>query len=149
MKILIVCTGNTCRSSMAEGIFRALINKYNLDIEVSSAGTNAFDGDDASDYAIATLKEMGIDISNHKARLIHEDLVNEADFILTMTNIHKQNIILKFSNANGKIYLLNEFAFGETKDILDPFGGGIEYYEKARDEILIALEAVIRIMNKE
>lgn len=148
MKILIVCTGNTCRSPMAEGIFKDLADKNNLEIKVSSAGTQAFDGDNASDNAIIALKKINIDISKHKSKLIHKGLLDEADLILTMSSSHKKAIINKFPEAREKTYLLNEYAFGRVKDIEDPFGGSLQYYEKARDEIYKAIEKIVRKVGK-
>ncbi len=144
MRILIICTGNTCRSPMAEGIFKALIKDNNLNIQVSSAGTFAFDGDKVSDHSVTGLKKKGMDISNHKSTLVYEDLVIEADIILAMANTHKQNIIKKFPKVKNKVFLLNEYAFGENRDILDPFGGSLRDYERARDEIYLAVEEIVR-----
>lgn len=143
MKVLIVCTGNTCRSPMAEGILRDLALKNDMDLEVKSAGTYAYDGDSASDNAITAMRDINIDISNHKSRLIHKELIDEADLILTMSSSHKKAIVSKFPEARDKTYLLNDYAFGEIKDIEDPFGGSLSYYEKARDEIYRALEKIV------
>lgn len=150
MNILIICTGNTCRSPMAEGIFKAFIKDNHLNIQTSSAGTFAFDGDKVSDHSVTALKKKGMDISNHKSTLVHEDLVIKADIILTMANSHKQNLIKKFPGIKNKVFLLNEYAFGEIKDIIDPFGGGLRDYERARDEIYLAVEEIVkRIVNSE
>ncbi len=148
MKILIVCTGNTCRSPMAEGIFKDLAKKNNVDIEVKSSGTAAYDGDSASDNAVYALEKLNIDISNHKSKLIHKEIVDEADLILTMSSSHKRALINKFPGAKDKTYLLNEYAFGIIKDIEDPFGGSLLYYEKARDEIYRAAEKIIQLIVK-
>ena len=144
MKILVICTGNTCRSPMAEGIFESLVKEKNLEVEISSAGTCAYDGDSVTNHAEMALKKMGIDISNHKSKLVHRDLIERVDIVLTMTKSHKETIIRNFPEAKNKIFLLNEYAFKEIKDVVDPFGGTIIDYEKARDEIYTAAEEIVR-----
>ena len=144
MKVLIICTGNTCRSPMAEGIFKSLIKKNNLELEVSSAGIYAFDGDNAAQNAIKALEKMGVDISNHKSTLVHHDLIDKADLILTMTNSHKESIIKKFPESKSKVFLLNEYAYDNIKDVGDPYGGSLRDYEMARDEIYKAVEEIIK-----
>lgn len=148
MKILIVCTGNTCRSPMAEGIFTSLIKENNLDIEISSAGTYAFDGDSVTNHAEKALKKIGIDISNHKSTLAHSYLIEKVDLILTMTTSHKETIIRKFPESKDKVFSLYEYAFAEFKDVADPFGGTLMDYENARDDIYKAVEEIVRKLKE-
>lgn len=143
MNILFICTGNTCRSPMAEGILKDLAEKRGLDIEVRSAGLVAIDDGDISRDAISVLKDIDIDISDIKSKAIDEDLVCEADLILTMSQRHKGNLILKFPFIKDKIFLLNEYAFNMNKDIVDPFGMGRKYYEETRNEIYMAIEKIL------
>lgn len=144
LKVLIVCTGNTCRSPMGEGILKHLSEKYNKKIEVRSAGIAAFDGDVANKNAVLALDNIGIDISNHISHQLHGDMIEESDIILTMTRNHKDAIISRFPNSIKKVYSLNDYAFGLEKDIEDPYGGGLQDYETARDEIYIALEKIVK-----
>lgn len=148
MKILVVCTGNTCRSPMAEGILKYLADKKNLNLKVRSAGIMAFVGDSASDNSVSILKDMGIDISNHRSSLVNDYMVDESDIILTMTSSHKDILIKRFANARNKTFLYNEYAYGKYTDISDPFGGNIYRYEKTRDEIYKASEAIIERLVK-
>lgn len=148
MKILVVCTGNTCRSPMGEGILKHLGKKNNLNIEVKSAGTMAFDGDLVSYNSVEALKNIGIDISDHRSRLLRRDLVDDSDIILTMTNSHKNALISKFPNAKDKTFVYNEYAFRRAIDISDPIGGDIYRYERTRDEIYEASEEIVKILRR-
>lgn len=146
MKFLIVCTGNTCRSPMAEGIFKDLAKKHKIDLQIKSAGTFAVDGSQISKNAIKALENIGIDIKGYKSSFLDENLVNQADVILTMTDSHRREIIRRYPQVEKKVYLLNEYAFGNLEDISDPFGGDLHIYELVRDQIYRAIE---KIVNKE
>jgi protein-tyrosine phosphatase len=129
---------------MAEGILKTLASKNNLDIEVRSAGIAAFTGDNPSNNSVIALKNLGIDISNHRSSSINDYMIDESDIILTMTNSHKDNLLRRFPNAKNKTFLYNEYAFGEYTDISDPFGGSLNVYEEVRDQIYKASEAIIK-----
>jgi len=150
-RILFVCTGNTCRSPMAEAIFRQLVqSRSGEDWQVSSAGLHALDGSPATSEAVAVLKELGLDISGHSARLLTEELVEDADLILTMTAAHKQSIQQRFPAAADRVFTVKEFA-GEVDhlDIPDPFGQGIAAYRAAAAELKDSLTAVWKRLESE
>ena len=157
MNILFVCTGNTCRSPMAEGLFKYMLKKDNIaDINVSSAGISVFPGEHANEKAIKALKEKGIDITGHRARQLSDE-ITKADIILTMTSSHKAVIEDYFiSNLENppKIFTLKEFASkvsGEkllSKDIDDPYGRDYNFYKKSRDEIERELKKIFYNIDK-
>lgn len=143
MNILFICTGNTCRSPMAEEILRTMAREKGININVKSAGIAAFDGSPAADNAIKAMEEIGMDISNHRASILHRDLVVESDLILTMSDFHKETVLNNFPEAKGKIYTLVEHATRKNKDIQDPFGGNLKTYENTRDEIADYIRKIV------
>jgi protein-tyrosine-phosphatase len=158
MNILFVCTGNTCRSSMAEGIFKSMLQEMNIEnINVSSAGISAFEGDAANEKAIYTLNKKGIDIRNHRARQLTKKIINESDLILTMTNNHKNTILNVLPEYSHKVYTLKEYACIVNKeeapvkvlDIADPFGSDYNTYEKVSEEIEKQLNKIIKTMGEQ
>lgn len=143
-KLLFVCTGNTCRSAMAEGIMKYILKKRKRDdIQVYSAGLCAIPNGRVSDEAIEAVKIDGIDIENHRSTPITKDILDNADLIITMAKSHKDAILMKFPYMKGKVYMLKEYAYGVNEDILDPFGGDLEVYIRTKDEIRKALNILV------
>lgn len=143
MNILFVCTGNTCRSPMAEGLLKDMAEKRGIELDVTSAGTFAFDGQEVSEEAVEVMKEENIDIATHRARIIHRDLVESAHLILTMSRSHKRELLKKYDFIRDKVYTLKEYAYGREEDISDPYGRGISAYRRAKEEIKEALKEII------
>ena len=100
-------------------------------------------GSTAAENAIKVMKDKGIDISNHQSKTVNEKLIEESHLVLTMSIGHKNALILQYPQHKEKILMLNEYAFGRNKDIEDPFGGSKRDYERARDEIIVAIEKII------
>ncbi len=129
MNILFVCTGNTCRSPMAETLLReALAAKGNTQVSVSSAGTGAWDGAPASEGAYLVALENGLDMSNHRARLLTREIVRDADLILVMSGHH----LARVAELGGghKVHLLGSYSGREPgrTEVSDPYGAEIDSY---------------------
>lgn len=132
MKICFVCTGNTCRSPMAEAILRA---KAVEGIEVRSAGIYAMSGTNISNNAKQVLFDTGIEFS-HSSRQFGEHDVEWANIVLTMTNAHKQAILDHYPESISKTYTLIEYVRqNEWEDVADPFGGDIQVYKKTWQQL--------------
>lgn len=136
MHVLFVCTGNTCRSPIAEAIARRLASDRGLtDLAFGSAGTAAWDGAPASDGALLVAMEREVDLSSHRARLLTRELVASSDLILAMGPHHLERI--EALGGQGKAHLLSAYASRGRSDrsISDPFGGDLDIYRSAFDEL--------------
>ncbi|MGI8497176.1 MAG: low molecular weight protein arginine phosphatase [Gemmatimonadaceae bacterium] len=136
MRILFVCTGNTCRSVMAEAIASRLIAERGLQgVHAESAGTAAWEGAAASDGALLVGMERSTDLSPHRARPLSRELVSEHDLLLAMSPHHLER--LEALGGRGKSYLLTDYASrGARADpIGDPFGGDLDQYRHTYDQL--------------
>jgi glycine hydroxymethyltransferase len=149
--ILFVCTGNICRSPMAEGLMRHLL-RHEKDWKVVSAGMNAAYGMNPSVNAVRALQEIGIDISDIRSQPISEEVVRDSDAIFVMTHGHRRALLSIFPEAEAKTFLLREFESGLSDselEIPDPIGQSYFTYLDCRDAILSTLPAIIKYMKNQ
>jgi len=150
VRILLVCTGNICRSPMAEAIAHRLLHgRGRDDVTVSSAGTAAQDGAPASEGAYLIALERGLDLSAHRARQITSDLVAAADLVLGMSPHHVERALAL--GGDGKSHLLGEYAGRPAADaqIDDPFGGDLDEYRATFERLeALLVEALARLPEK-
>ncbi|UCG50400.1 MAG: low molecular weight protein arginine phosphatase [Candidatus Latescibacterota bacterium] len=144
-KLLFVCSGNTCRSPLAEGIAKKLLPKELLnEIEISSAGSSALEGSPASSQAVRVAGNHSIDLTNHSSTLLNRTLVKDVNLIITMGSKHKKTVGVIEPTALDYTYLLTDFCDGEEGDIADPIGMGMGGYEETYE----VLENCVRELMK-
>jgi len=149
-KILLVCTGNICRSPLAAALLqRALTERGVEGMDVSSAGTGAWDGAPVSEGAYLVGLERGLDLSAHRARLLTRELIEEADLVLTMARHHRARV--DELGGEGRVFVLGEYAGreGDEAAVSDPFGGDLEVYRDTCVELEALIEAAVERIVKE
>ena len=109
-RVLFVCTGNTCRSPMAESILRHLAKEQGVEVEVRSAGVSAWDGTPMSNHAQKVLQDMKMENASFSSQILSEPIVTWADLILTLTTSHKRHLLHLYPEAADKTYTLKEYA---------------------------------------
>ena len=132
--ILFVCTGNSCRSVMAEAYFRHLVADHSSEFLIGSAGVGAMDGYPASQETVRVMREHGIDVSKHQSRKITSAMVRTADKIFVMEAMHKEVILRSWPEAGEKVHLLTEYSVDDFKksleiDIPDPIRMTDNFYD--------------------
>lgn len=146
MIVLLVCTGNTCRSPMAEVMMRQLIAEKlgctadeleQRGVIVASAGIAATSGYGPAPEAVEVLKSKGLDLSSHASQALTDKLMRHADVILTMTGSHRQAILRRWPEASSRTHTL----CAAGSDVHDPIGGSLAVYQQCADQIATMLQA--------
>lgn len=139
MNITFVCTGNTCRSPMAQALFTQMAQDSGITFTTDSAGLAAMPGQPAAECAIEACKALGADLSAHRSKsLLQEDLAS-VDLFVVMTMQHAQ-ALMKLGVAKNKIYILH---------VSDPFGGNLETYTQCCEEIRKQLAVLLELIKKQ
>ena len=138
--VLLVCTGNTCRSPMAETLLRHELSRrfqslfapgHPPPVVAVSAGLSAYPGGAASPEAVTVMQSRGLNLKDHQSRPLTQRLLKQADLVLTMTASHRQAILGRWPEASQKTYLLSK----NGRDVADPYGGSVPIYAACADEI--------------
>ena len=143
MRIIFICTGNTCRSPMAEALMRrSLEARGHRNVEVSSAGIGAWDGAPASEGSLLVGLENGLDLSQHRARLLTPEMARTADLVLAMSMQQRDRAAAL--GAGDRAHTLAGFAAvsGSGPDVQDPFGSDLEAYRATYRQLEELVDAV-------
>lgn len=150
LHILFVCTGNTCRSPMAEGLFRkATADRH--DITASSAGVAASKGSPVSRETIKALKKRGAELGNFSSRQVSEKILADASHVFAMTEGHLAALESRFPSHADKFFLIREFSGITDKrqglDVPDPIGMGAAAYEEVAKVLEAAIPSIIAYVS--
>ena len=151
--ILLVCTGNSCRSVMAGGLLKKMLADKD-DYKIMTAGTAGIAGMPPTYEAARVMSEQNIDLSGHRSSSLSDEMIREADLILVMERAHKEAILRHSGGAADKTYLLTEFGRRRSEeklvdpDIPDPIGKPLDFYRKVFDIIREGIERTVKKLKE-
>ncbi len=132
--IMFVCTGNSCRSPMAEAIAKEIFEKNSISCNVYSRGISVIIELGASENACGAMSSRGLSLESHMTRQVSLLDIEKADIVLAMTKQHKAYLLTKAKAHKNKIFTLAEYV-GKQNDVCDPFGGSLSVYEACASEL--------------
>lgn len=147
MKILFVCTGNTCRSPMAEYMLKDISKKNKLKIDVESSGIYS-SGEYASRNTLIAMSEINIDLTDHISSQINKNKMYWADLVLVMGNSHLSLLNEYFPEYKDKTFLLKDYVYNKKEEVSDPYSGDINIYRETRDELYKLIESLVKEIQK-
>lgn len=150
--ITVVCTGNICRSPMAE---RLLAHAFAAgdgplrSLKVRSAGLSAASGDPASSNSIKALKAVSLNLEDHRSQPFSPSIAQSSDLILTMTSAHREAISLNFPDLGIPVHRFREWVPSGSREVPDPFGGPLDLYLETRDSLVEAIPSILTFLRKD
>jgi len=152
-KVLFVCTGNSCRSVMAEGLMKKYLKELGKDdIKVTSAGTSTVGGFPPTNETVQVMEDEGIDVTAHRSTKLDENIIKDADLILVMEDLHKDFIDSNYPEGSFRTYLLKEYGlegepnYPDSRNIQDPITKPIEFYKLSLEVIKDQVARVAKLL---
>lgn len=150
--ILVVCTGNICRSPMGERLLAHALQKEAeplKNLKVASAGTHAASGQAASYHSVKALDKVGIDLTDHQSQPVDEDLLKRSVAVFCMSQSHRDILTTLYPEYADRFHLYREFMERpERSDIIDPFGLNASAYENSLDNMVEAVPSLLNWLRK-
>ena len=150
--ITVVCTGNVCRSPMAERLLAHALAAEQApfnSLKVRSAGLSAAAGDPPSDNSVKALKAVKLNLDDHRSRPFSPSMAESSDLILTMTSAHREAILLNFPDLGIPVYRFREWVSSGPREVPDPFGGPLDLYLETRDNLAEAIPSILTFIKKD
>ncbi len=152
-KVVFLCTGNICRSPMGEALLKKAVadsaDENLKKLEIVSAGTATVDGMPASANSVKALARIGVDISDSVSTALTQKLVDESFAIFAMARPHIDILKSRFKNIPPRVFTVMEMLKNGRDDVADPYGGGLDEYLDARDDIASAIPAILKYLQNE
>lgn len=142
---MFICTGNICRSAMAEKLLKKKVNDRKIEDKfmICSSGIYAYPDDKSTYEAVKIMNdEYGIDLSKHRATAIRDSNIEDMDLILCMTSSHKQSLSYIYPNLENKIFLIKDYV-GLSGEVADPYGGTLKIYSECAKELDYCLDLLL------